>query len=48
VAIFDGEVYVLEWHEPAAPQLEDRAAWIPRVRKVARDGSVSTLAIIER
>jgi sugar lactone lactonase YvrE len=48
VAIFDGEVYVLEWHEPAAPQLEDRAAWIPRVRKVARDGSISTLATIAR
>jgi len=48
VALFNGAVYVLEWREPAAAQLEDRPAWLPRVRKVARDGTVSTVATVER
>jgi hypothetical protein len=41
VALFNGAVYILEWHEPPAAQLEDRPAWLPRVRKIARDGTVS-------
>jgi hypothetical protein len=48
VALFNGAVYVLEWREPPAAQLEDRPAWLPRVRKVARDGTVSTVATVER
>ena len=48
VALFNGDVYVLEWREPPAAQLEDRPAWLPRVRKIARDGAVSTLATVER
>jgi sugar lactone lactonase YvrE len=48
IALFDGAVYVLEWREPAASQLEDRPAWIPRVRKIARDGTVSTVATVSR
>jgi sugar lactone lactonase YvrE len=48
VALFDSEVYVLEWREPPAAQLEDRPAWLPRVRKIARDGTISTLATVSR
>jgi hypothetical protein len=48
VAVFRGEVYVLEWREPAASQAEVRRAWIPRVRKVGRDGKVTTLATVTR
>jgi streptogramin lyase len=48
VALFNGEVYVLEWREPAASHLEDREHWIPRVRKIARDGTITTLATVSR
>lgn len=48
VAVFRGEVYVLEWREPAASQAEERRAWIPRVRKVGRDGKITTLATVSR
>lgn len=48
VVLFGGEVYVLEWSEPAASRMEDRSAWIPRVRKVARDGTIATLATVSR
>jgi len=48
VALFDGAVYVLEWSEPAHGRQVDRAAWIPRVRKIGRDGTASTLATISR
>lgn len=48
VAVFGGEVYVLEWKDPPAAQGEERRAWIPRVRKVGRDGKISTLATISR
>jgi sugar lactone lactonase YvrE len=43
VALHAGEVYALEYTNPngAADQ-----GWLPRVRKVARDGKVSTLATI--
>ena len=48
VAISHGEIYVLEWHD-VAPSLEEvRSAWIPRVRKISRDGTVTTLATISR
>ena len=48
VALYRGEIYVLEWHEPAASLGEVRRAWIPRVRKIARDGTVTTLATVSR
>jgi sugar lactone lactonase YvrE len=48
VALHDGAVYILEWHEPKVDKLEDRPAWLPRVRKIAKDGTVSTLATVER
>lgn len=48
VALHEGVVYVLEWREPAVERQEDRAAWLPRVRKIARDGAVSTLATVSR
>ena len=48
IAVFHGEVYVLEWHD-VAPSLEEvRKAWIPRIRKIGRDGKVTTLATVSR
>ena len=48
VAVFGGEVYVLEWQDAPPSLLETRRAWIPRVRKVGRDGKVTTLATVSR
>lgn len=48
VAMFRGEVYVLEWHDVAPENREVRKAWIPRVRKIAKNGEVATLATISR
>ena len=48
VAVVHDEVYVLEWHD-VAPSLEEvRKAWIPRVRKIGRDGKVTILATVSR
>ncbi|HVE65493.1 MAG TPA: hypothetical protein VNC59_02850 [Thermoanaerobaculia bacterium] len=41
VAVLNGEVYVLEYLHTAS---DDRLEWLPRVRKVGRTGTVSTLA----
>jgi len=48
VTVFAGEVYVLEWRDAPPSELENRTAWIPRVRKIARDGAISTLATVAR
>ena len=48
VAVFNGEVYVLEWHDVAASDLEVRTAYIPRVRKIGIDGKVTTIATVSR
>jgi sugar lactone lactonase YvrE len=48
VAVFHGEVYVLEWHDVSSENLEVREAWIPRVRKMGLDGKVTTLATVSR
>jgi sugar lactone lactonase YvrE len=48
VAMFNGEVYVLEWHDVTRENLEVRSAWIPRVRKIGLDGKVVTLATVSR
>ncbi|MCX6169316.1 MAG: hypothetical protein NTX65_08250 [Ignavibacteriales bacterium] len=48
VALFEGEVYVLEWRDVPPSQTEVRRAWVPRVRKVGLDGKVTTLATVER
>jgi sugar lactone lactonase YvrE len=48
VAVFRGEVYVLEWSEPEASHAEVRRDWIPRVRKIGRDGEITTLATVTR
>jgi streptogramin lyase len=48
VAVFGGEVYVLEWQDAPPLLLETRNAWIPRVRKVGRDGKITTLATVSR
>jgi hypothetical protein len=48
VAVFRGSVYILEWHDVAEKDLEVRTAYIPRVRKIAPDGKVSTIATVTR
>ena len=48
VAVFKGEVYVLEWHDVEPSQSEVREAYIPRVRKIALDGKVTTLVTVSR
>jgi sugar lactone lactonase YvrE len=48
VAIFRGEIYVLEWHDVEAKDLEVRTAYIPRVRKIGLDGKITTLATVSR
>jgi hypothetical protein len=48
VALFRGEVYVLEWREPAPENAEVRRDWIPRVRKVGHDGKITILATVSR
>ena len=48
VAVFSGEVYVLEWQDAPPSLLETRRAWIPRVRKIGRDGKITTLATVSR
>jgi sugar lactone lactonase YvrE len=48
VAVFNGEVYVLEWHDVAASDLEVRTAYIPGVRKIGSDLKVTTIATISR
>jgi hypothetical protein len=48
IAVFHGEIYVLEWHD-VAPSLEEvREAWIPRIRKIEKDGKVTTLVTVSR
>jgi sugar lactone lactonase YvrE len=48
IAVFNGSVYVLEWHDVSRENLEVRTAYIPRVRKIAADGTVSTIAMVSR
>jgi hypothetical protein len=48
IAVFHGEVYVLEWQDVAPSLMEVREAWIPRVRKIEKDGNVTTLATVSR
>ena len=48
VAVFRGEVYLLEWHDVTRENLEVRDAWIPRIRKIGLDGRVTTVAIVSR
>ncbi len=48
VAVFHGEVYVLEWHDVTPENLEVRSAWIPRVRKIGPDGKTTTIATVSR
>lgn len=48
VAVFEDEIYVLEWQDVPAEKLETRTAFVPRIRKLARNGSVTTLATVTR
>jgi len=48
VAVFRGEVYVLEWQDVTRENLEVRSAWLPRVRKIGLDGKTTTLATVFR
>jgi len=43
VAVHGDDVYVLEYEHPNSPQKVD---WVPRVRKLAGDGKVTTLATL--
>jgi hypothetical protein len=45
VAVARGDVYVLEYLHSAG---EDRKEWVPRVRKIAPGGAVTTLATVQR
>jgi hypothetical protein len=45
VALFGTDVYVLEYLHT---EIEDRRAWVPRVRKVSADGSSVVIAKVER
>jgi hypothetical protein len=45
VAVAGDELFVLEYRYIQADRRED---WIPRVRKVSRDGRVTVLASVER
>jgi hypothetical protein len=49
VALYRDDVYVLEYCDfPPGWDMEDRRGWVPRVRKVGRDGKVVTLATVVR
>jgi sugar lactone lactonase YvrE len=48
VAVFHGEVYVLEWHDVTRENLEVRSAWIPRVKKIGPGGETTILATVSR
>lgn len=48
VAVSNGEVFILEWHDVKSEDLEVRSAYIPRVRKAGKDGKIKTLATISR
>jgi hypothetical protein len=45
VALFGSDLYVLEYLHTA---LEDRRAWLPRVRKISPDGKTAIIATIDR
>jgi streptogramin lyase len=48
VAVSNGEIFILEWHDVSAENSEVRTAYLPRIRKTGRDGKVKTLASISR
>jgi hypothetical protein len=49
VALHNDEVYILEYTDfPPGWNTQDRRGWAPRVRKVGRDGKVTTLATVVR
>jgi sugar lactone lactonase YvrE len=48
VTLFNGDIYMLEWHDVTKENLEVRTAWLPRVRKIGKDGKVTTLATVSR
>jgi sugar lactone lactonase YvrE len=45
VALFGGDLYVLEYINPIR---EPASSWVPRVRKLGRDGKVTILATLAR
>jgi streptogramin lyase len=46
VAVHGADVYVLEYTHDSDG--EDRRDWVPRVRRLAADGSASTVVVVER
>jgi sugar lactone lactonase YvrE len=45
VAVVGSDIFVLEYSHTS---VDDRRQWLPRVRKIARDGKLSTLALVSR
>jgi hypothetical protein len=45
VALYGTDLYVLEYLHTAG---DNRREWLPRVRRVSSDGSVTTIAAIDR
>jgi sugar lactone lactonase YvrE len=45
VAVFGSAIYVLEYLHTLG---EDRREWVPRVRRIGRDGTITTLTTIQR
>jgi sugar lactone lactonase YvrE len=45
IALFGSDVYVIEYLHTAQ---DDRAAWLPRVRKITRDGKSRIIATLEQ
>lgn len=48
VTLYHDELYMLEWHDVTAENLEVRTAYIPRVRKIDREGKITTVATVSR
>jgi hypothetical protein len=48
VALHGSDVYALEYTHTADEEPRDRRVWVPRVRRLATDGSVAVIAVVER
>jgi hypothetical protein len=48
VAVDGGDLYVLEYLHTDEEDVPDRKVWVPRVRKLAADGTVSLVVTVDR
>ncbi len=48
ITIYNGELFLLEWHDVVPALQEERTAWIPRIQKIGKDGKLTTLATVQR